>query len=104
MPEAFDTWLTNKQVGELLHVTRRTLYDWAADPSLNFPQPAFVKNRRYYSRAAIEAWRASRQLGAPPMPNTPAPSLGLIPPIEKPRRARRKAGSLIDPRAETVEG
>ena len=76
MPEAFDTWLTNKQVAELLHVTRRTLYDWAADPRLSFPQPAFVRNRRYYSKAQIEAWRASRQLGAPAQPMPAAPSLG----------------------------
>ena len=102
MPNQFDEWIPNKQVAEILNVTTRTVFLWSIDAELNFPRPCLVKNRRYYSRAEIEAWRASRRIGAPAMPAPGPQAPGLIPPV---RRAKRKAGSLIDPHAETtVEG
>jgi len=99
----FDEWVPNRAVASIFHVSTRTLFAWSGDPKLNFPKPSIVNGRKYYSRAEIEAWRATRRFETPaPLPES---RRGILPQIPKQqRRARRKAGRLIDLHAETVEG
>jgi predicted DNA-binding transcriptional regulator AlpA len=93
MQNCFEEWITNKQVAGLLGVTTRTVFSWSADPILGFPAPCKINNRRYFPRAEIESWRASRRIGAAPTPAAEPTTRGIMAPIP---RARRKAGSLID--------
>jgi predicted DNA-binding transcriptional regulator AlpA len=41
-------------------ITRRTLARWLDDPTLGFPQPTRINNRLYFSRSAVEEWKAAR--------------------------------------------
>jgi predicted DNA-binding transcriptional regulator AlpA len=93
MTNQFEEWITNKQTARLLGVSTRTVFSWSADKTLGFPSPCRINNRRYFSRAEIETWRASRRIGATPTPAAETKPPGIIAPIP---RARRKAGSLID--------
>jgi predicted DNA-binding transcriptional regulator AlpA len=38
-------------------VHTRTISRWIADESMNFPRPRLLRNRLYFSRAEIEAWK-----------------------------------------------
>jgi predicted DNA-binding transcriptional regulator AlpA len=93
MSDHFDEWINNKQTARLLGVSTRTVFSWSADKSLKFPSPCRINNRRYFSRAEIEVWRASRRIAATPTPAADPKTPGIIASIP---RARRKAGSLID--------
>ncbi len=48
------------QLAGELGITRRTLARWLGDPALGFPQPTRINNRLYFSRSAVEAWKAAR--------------------------------------------
>jgi hypothetical protein len=37
-------------------VTGRTISRWERDPDLNFPQPAVINNRKYYSEELLTDW------------------------------------------------
>jgi predicted DNA-binding transcriptional regulator AlpA len=93
MPNQFEEWINNKQTARLLGVTTRTVFSWSADKILNFPSPCRINNRRYFSRAEIEAWRTSRRIGATPTAAAEPKTPGIIAPVT---RTKRKAGSLID--------
>ena len=41
-------------------ITRRTLARWFEDPALGFPQPTRINKRLYFSRSAVEEWKATR--------------------------------------------
>lgn len=36
------------------------LWRWLRDPKLNFPQPIYIRRRRYWTLEQLEAWEASR--------------------------------------------
>jgi len=48
------------QLAGELGITRRTLARWLDDPALDFPQPTRINNRLYFSRSAVEEWKAAR--------------------------------------------
>jgi predicted DNA-binding transcriptional regulator AlpA len=55
-----DEWIPNRQVAKRCgNVTTRTIFRWVLQPELNFPQPAVIGGRRYFSKDAIEAWCAA---------------------------------------------
>lgn len=41
-------------------ITRRTLARWVDSEHLEFPAPVIINLRWFFSRAALEAWKASR--------------------------------------------
>jgi len=48
------------QLSGELGITRRTLARWLDDPALGFRQPTRINNRLYFSRSAVETWKAAR--------------------------------------------
>jgi len=64
MSHQIDQLVPNAKVARRLGVTTRTVFRWTAQPELNFPEPCLINNRRYYSEAAIDAWKESRKPGA----------------------------------------
>jgi predicted DNA-binding transcriptional regulator AlpA len=50
-------WLPSRIVCERLGISDRTLDRWIAVPELGFPPPKYVRKRRYWDEAALEAWR-----------------------------------------------
>ncbi len=52
--------LTAPQLAAELGVTRRTLGRWIGDRTLDFPQPTRINQRLYFSRIAVEEWKAAR--------------------------------------------
>jgi predicted DNA-binding transcriptional regulator AlpA len=83
--------IANKTLAKKLAICPRTLFTWAADPELNFPQPLKIGFRRYFQVSEIEAWLASRRSGAPtPASNPNAPAI-----VPNEPRAEKRA-SLID--------
>jgi predicted DNA-binding transcriptional regulator AlpA len=48
------------QLASELGINRRTLARWWDDPKLGFPQPTRINNRLYFSRSAVETWKAAR--------------------------------------------
>ena len=45
---------------ERFGVVAMTINRWLKDPELNFPQPYFIQNRRYWTLAEIERWERER--------------------------------------------
>lgn len=43
-----------------LGVSSRTVSRWMADPALAFPPPIRLRNRLYFARSALEAWKNAR--------------------------------------------
>jgi predicted DNA-binding transcriptional regulator AlpA len=43
-----------------LGVCNRTISRWMADPALAFPRPIRLRNRLYFARPALEAWKTAR--------------------------------------------
>ncbi len=43
-----------------LGIARRTLARWWDDPKLGFPQPTRINRRLFFSRSAVEEWKAAR--------------------------------------------
>jgi predicted DNA-binding transcriptional regulator AlpA len=92
MSNQIDELIANKRLARKLNVTTRTLFTWAADPKLNFPQPLKIGFRRYFQVSEVEAWLASRRSGAPMPPPSNPNGLTIIP--NEPRTAKR--ASMID--------
>lgn len=51
--------LPTRQVCERYGVSDRTIARWERDPSLNFPQPTVVNNRKYYDDEQLTNWDRS---------------------------------------------
>jgi predicted DNA-binding transcriptional regulator AlpA len=49
-------WLGGAQLRRMLGITGMTLWRWEKDPELNFPRPTIIRERKYWSRAAINEW------------------------------------------------
>jgi len=43
-----------------LGIARRTLARWWDDPKLGFPHPTRINRRLFFSRSAVEEWKAAR--------------------------------------------
>jgi hypothetical protein len=41
-------------------VTTRSIDRWRKDPELAFPQPIFIRDRKYWSLADLEKWERER--------------------------------------------
>lgn len=37
-------------------ITRQTLYNWLADPQLNFPRPCFIRKTCYFRLSDLQAF------------------------------------------------
>jgi Helix-turn-helix domain len=55
-----DPLLPALTVARMCGVVRRTLSRWVADPELGFPAPVLIRDRWYFRRSEIEAFRATR--------------------------------------------
>ncbi len=49
-----------KQVCARYHIADRTLDRWLADPTMEFPRPLIINNRRYFSDPELIAWERKR--------------------------------------------
>lgn len=38
------------------------LWRWLRDPELGFPQPIYIRKRRYWQLGTLEAWERARDL------------------------------------------
>ncbi len=69
-----DKILTDAQVrARLGGKNQRTIDRWTADPKMGFPQPIYIRGRKYRAAEAIEAFEAKLIEGAG---KEPAPPLG----------------------------
>jgi predicted DNA-binding transcriptional regulator AlpA len=41
-------------------VSDMCIWRWVQDPALEFPKPVYIRSRRYWRRADLFAWLASR--------------------------------------------
>lgn len=55
-----DTFLTSRELCELLRVSAATLHRWRSLPDLNGLPYVLVGGQIRYARAAVDAWIASR--------------------------------------------
>jgi predicted DNA-binding transcriptional regulator AlpA len=55
-----NTYFSSKQLEARFQRSPMTLHRWLADPELNFPEPMYIRGRRYWSVEEIEAWEKSR--------------------------------------------
>ncbi len=46
-------------------VVERTISRWLADPSMSFPAPIKIRQRRYWREADLLAWERSRATARP---------------------------------------
>jgi predicted DNA-binding transcriptional regulator AlpA len=60
MNENFDNLVPAPALARELGVARRTLARWIADPAIEFPRPTVINLRLFFSRRAVEAWKAAR--------------------------------------------
>jgi predicted DNA-binding transcriptional regulator AlpA len=58
------SYLPANQVRARYCVSAMTLWRWLRNPSLGFPKPTIINNRRYWLLAELEAWEAQRNQGA----------------------------------------
>jgi predicted DNA-binding transcriptional regulator AlpA len=54
------TFIPKPNLARELGVSSRTLSRWLADTAVEFPKPLTIRNRLYFSRTSIEAWKAAR--------------------------------------------
>ncbi len=52
-------WIPAPQAAAELGICRRILSRWLADPELAFPWPKIVRGRVYFSRDALNFWKAA---------------------------------------------
>ena len=83
MPYPDRKLFTDPEVSVRLGRSQRTIDRWAADPTMGFPQPIYVRGRKYRDAAMIEAFEARLIEGAG---KEPAPLLGN-PALRKPAAA-----------------
>ena len=55
------------------NVTDMTLWRWLADPTLDFPHPMYIRNRRYWDEAVIVEWVSARVVTSATAPRPPRP-------------------------------
>lgn len=61
MDENLDLYLTAGQVCTRFGgISDMTLWRWSHNPDLRFPKPIYIQRIRYWRRADLEAWEASR--------------------------------------------
>jgi predicted DNA-binding transcriptional regulator AlpA len=54
------TYLPAGQVRLRYGVSTMTIWRWLRRPSLGFPSPTVINNRRYWKLCELETWEASR--------------------------------------------
>jgi predicted DNA-binding transcriptional regulator AlpA len=55
--------LPDPQVCQRYGVTPMTLWRWDRDPTLGFPKPIYIRNRKYRDERELDAFDASRAEG-----------------------------------------
>ena len=45
-----------RNVAERYDVHVRTIERWIEDPALRFPKPMYIRGRRYFKTAELQAW------------------------------------------------
>ena len=60
MHETDKAYLPASQVRARYGVSDMSIWRWLRDEALGFPVPIRIHNRRYWRRAELEAWEASR--------------------------------------------
>jgi predicted DNA-binding transcriptional regulator AlpA len=55
-------WLGGAQLAALLGVTTMTLWRWQRDHDLEFPEPAIIRDRKYWRRDDVHKWMLRRKL------------------------------------------
>jgi hypothetical protein len=50
------TWTPIRNVAERYNIHVRTIERWIEDPALLFPKPLYIRGRRYFKTAEIQAW------------------------------------------------
>jgi hypothetical protein len=56
-----DELVPNSEVKDEFGVCYQTIRRWERDPDLNYPEPVWIKNRKYQSRRKLEAFKASKR-------------------------------------------
>jgi predicted DNA-binding transcriptional regulator AlpA len=62
---------TDPEVCVRLGRSQRTIDRWAADPATGFPQPVYIRGRKYRDAEAVEAFEASMLAKAGEVPPHP---------------------------------
>jgi predicted DNA-binding transcriptional regulator AlpA len=65
MPEFFDRLSHDRLVGARqlqirYGVSDMSIWRWLNDQSLNFPKPIYIRRRRFWKLAELEAWERAR--------------------------------------------
>jgi hypothetical protein len=53
-------WVSKPALAKELAISTRALSRWMADRKLNFPKPAIVNGRNFFSRGEVENWKLER--------------------------------------------
>lgn len=46
------------------NISEMTLWRWLADPDLNFPRPVYIRKRRFWDDAKLDAFDAAQAAAA----------------------------------------
>ena len=52
-----DEWVPDPQVCREFNISSMTLWRWDMDPQLGFPPPVRIRQRKFRSRSALEAFK-----------------------------------------------
>jgi len=63
-PTTQQTFLTGPQVQARYNRSHVTIWRWARDPALGFPQPIQINRLNYRRLADLEAWKTAQQTAA----------------------------------------
>jgi predicted DNA-binding transcriptional regulator AlpA len=61
-PEESD-YLGGAALARMLGISTMTLWRWERDPELGFPLPTVIRERKYWSRAAVVKWMHGMAVG-----------------------------------------
>ncbi len=56
-----DHLLISKNIHKILNISDMTLWRWLNDPKMEFPQPIYIRSRRYWKESEINNWLENRQ-------------------------------------------
>jgi predicted DNA-binding transcriptional regulator AlpA len=56
-------WMCGAQLAAMLGISAMSLWRWERDTKLNFPRPTVIRDRKYWSRAAVNKWMRDTAVG-----------------------------------------